>query len=100
MIDTFNFDSFERPCPKCGGSGRIENPIWIEFWNRYGKQKDFFRALDLQNKEMTMEALQDQPVEPMFLFCKKCSGKGKILTQEGERFIKFVRFWMNDNYLE
>lgn len=94
-----NVDLLERVCPKCKGSGRIENPIWSEFWHTHSNLKNWFRSLDLQDQMTNTEKMfQDQPIEPMFFFCKECSGKGKILTLEGEDLIKFVRFWMNDNY--
>ena len=89
-----NFDALDKPCPKCNGLGRIENPTWSEFW-----YQDLFRTLGVQEKaDVEEEAALDQPDEPIFFLCKECHGKGKVLTDEGKRLIDFIKFWLNPNY--
>lgn len=89
-----NFAALDKPCPKCNGLGRIENPAWSEFWHQ-----DLFRATGTQEKLMgTAETVLTQPDEPIFFVCKECHGKGKVLTDEGKHLIDFIRFWLNPNY--
>ncbi|MGC7871984.1 hypothetical protein ACPUYX_10705 [Desulfosporosinus sp. SYSU MS00001] len=90
MID---FYALDKPCPKCSGLGRIENPQWLQFWT---KMEPFRTSIDqLSTLKMITSA---EPTEPMFFVCKECHGKGKILTTEGKKLIEFIRFWLNPNY--
>lgn len=94
-----NIDSLEQMCPECQGSGRIENSSWSDFWTLHGNLKNWFRTLDIQEQVKIGEnMLQKQPAEPMFFICKRCKGKGKLLTDDGEKIVRFLRFWLNDNY--
>ncbi|MHB1653366.1 MAG: hypothetical protein ACYCVD_12930 [Desulfitobacteriaceae bacterium] len=92
MLD---ISSTETVCPKCNGLGRIENPAWSRFWTTHYD----FRAFDVDEQlTITGKMLPEQPTEPMFYICRECRGRGKILTAEGEKLIKFIRFWINPNY--
>jgi len=94
-----NIESLEQVCPECGGAGRIENSSWSDFWRQYGNLKEGVRTLDIQ-EQVTIDEnmLLKQPAGPMFYVCKHCRGKGKLLTDDGEKIIRFLRFWLNRNY--
>lgn len=90
---------FDEACTGCGGRGRIENPIWAKYWAGHEKLKDWFWRLNIEEQlGILKKNLPDQPAEPMFFTCKQCHGRGRVLTEDGEKLIKFVRFWMNPNY--
>ncbi|WP_407307007.1 hypothetical protein [Desulfosporosinus sp. SB140] len=96
MID---LNALDRPCPKCSGLGRIDNPAWLPYWDMHNGLKGLSRTVDSQKLKIVDDnAGQGQPLEPMFFICKECHGKGKILTDEGKHLIEFVKFWSNPNY--
>ncbi|OLN29265.1 hypothetical protein DSOL_3602 [Desulfosporosinus metallidurans] len=85
--------------PKCCGLGKIENPAWYPIWATRSDLKDSFQILETKEKlTIAEETAPDQPDEPIFFICKKCHGRGKILTNEGKQLMEFVRFWLNPNY--
>lgn len=92
MIDPSIFD---KQCPRCSGLGKLENPAWLNFWTNQDRFQYSSQTLEINDFENTT---LNQPTEPMFFVCKKCHGRGKILTAEGKKLIEFVRYWMNPNY--
>ena len=73
-----------RVCPECNGSGWVHNPVWGEFWERFGDELD--RALvemtpdqyhELYERRLYESGLRgDEPAE---LTCAEC---------EGERYVE------------
>jgi hypothetical protein len=78
-------DFLEQICEECHGSGKLTNKAW---------EKYFLINNNLANESMTYK----KPEEPIFYLCKKCSGRGRVLTNEGSKLIKFLRNWLNPNY--
>jgi hypothetical protein len=78
-------DFLEQICPDCHGDGKFTSKAWEEY---------FSVSSNLANQSITYE----KPNEPIFYLCKKCNGRGKILTDEGSKIINFLRNWLNPNY--
>lgn len=96
MLD---LDSWEEPCPKCNGLARIENPAWTEFWVKHEEIKDWFRTTETEEQLKIAEQIaKDQPVEPIFFMCRYCHGRGNILTKNGEKIVRFMKFWLNSSF--
>lgn len=88
----FDLNKLEEQCPKCKGKGKIENTTC--FHNRVIQNS----ILETMNKLDIIKEVPDQTVNTELFFCKDCCDRGKILTEEGKRFMQFVRFWQNTNY--
>ncbi|MHB8124465.1 MAG: hypothetical protein ACYDEJ_02275 [Desulfitobacteriaceae bacterium] len=97
MIDV---DSLEQICPDYHGCGRLTDYEWEEFLSNNSNLEDHFRNIEIEEHyNLAKQAIKHEATEePIFHLCKRCSGKGKILTDEGAKLIKFLRNWLNPNY--
>lgn len=81
-------ESFLKPCPKCNGTGSVQNTFWAEWSNLILKFQSegltYEEAKQKANKAMDdkyggFEVWESIPKEDE---CENCSGEGRLLSLE------------------
>ncbi len=66
----------EEPCPRCGGTGVITNPMFEDLWDRYESARRTGAAEGISLEEWAEAngyTIPDEEIE-----CLECEGSGKI----------------------
>ena len=83
MVDLQYLD---KQCLKCGGLGKIVNPVWYPVWFTSSNQDSSFSGTVLKLDHAELSRLD----EPKLYVCPECNGKGRVLTDRVKELLEYI----------
>jgi len=94
VSDCVNMPSLDKPCPHCQGTGKINNPEWIN-WSR--KVKESFEKVkyddDADRIMKWFTQHNPKPDTSREQVCDKCGGLGIVPTEAGWAILRFMKMF-------